>query len=759
MIRLHRVSIVLPLLGTLLLMWGTARAQQGEVRTVNLSPDSPSLDFFIGDTTKVAVANLPYGSASASLMKNAGTHRLVATQTGMTMPRAIDATLQVDTARRINVLAVNSFTQIEAFTIAFNLARQPVADSAYIRLVNAAAGLGGVDVRLKDASGAVRTFSAFSFKSNTQFFALPPGQTEIWFMTPGSGTIIRKFKGNIPGNIYASIIFSGQEGESLRVHLLTETSTTQQNPMSELGAFVDPPASALRVVHAVSDGPAIDIYLNDTIAAQFLSYRDASSEVPLDSGNYRVGVTIAGQPLGNAVLNTTLDLNRDTAAMVVASGSLPGAKLNVLTLKRSLDLAATDSTILLRVLHTGYGLGSLDVELTDELGNVTRMNGRAFESWTGYSSLPGGRFHARVTRQGSSRPVFVGDGTIDAGSIVTLIVTRTGEVTHLHALVETDAGAQQPMYEFTPTITGAVRLVHVSPDAPAVDAFFYNDTLDRERIAFRGASTLASLDSGDVNVKIAPAGLGIGSAILSADLTVKPLAITTLYAVGTVIDQTLDTLTLETGVADSPPQGQVAIRLLHACPDCGPLDVGLTFGANPTQGYNSLAFKSHTDFMVAPPGPINVKLYENGAVDSILDVSGTMDLDQVVTAIITGRKSDGSLGVNLLFDASIVDQQPMTLLSRITTSVDRDKRNGGVMIAPNPARGSTTVHYTLRRTASPRVALYNSLGRLTAVIEPGTQVAGRYQAAFSTALLPAGAYTVVITAGTDVTCGGTLMVR
>ncbi len=759
MTRRYPISILLPLVGVFLLLGGTVRAQQGDVRTVNLSPDSPALDFFIGDTTRVAVANLPYGSASASLTRTAGLHRLIATQTGMTMPRAIDAIVQLDTARRINVLAVNSFTQIEAFTIAFNLARQPVADSAYVRLVNGAAGLGGVDVRLKDASGAVRTFSAFSFKSNTQFFAIPPGETEVWFLTPGSGTIVKKFKGTVPGNIYASIIFSGQDGGSLKVHLLTETSTTLQNPMMELGSFVEPPASALRVVHAVSDGPAIDIYLNDTIAAQFLNYRDASPQVALDSGNYSVGVTIAGQPLGNAVLNTTLDLNKDTAYMVVASGSLLGAKLNVLTLKRRMDMAATDSTILLRLLHTGFDLDSLDFELTDAKGNVIRTNGLAFETWTGYSPISAGKLHVRVTRAGSSRPVFVGDGTLDPGSIVTVMVTQTGGVGHLHALIESDANAQQPMYEFMPTGRGAIRFVHVSPDAPSVEAFFYNDTLDKQLVNFRGASGLVNLDSGDVNVKVAAQGLGIGSAILSGDIAVKPLAITTLYAVGAIVDQTLDTLTLETSFADSPPQGKVSIRLLHACPDCGPLDVGMTFGTNPTQGYNDLAFKAHTEYVIVPSGRINVKLYENGAADSILDVSGSLEPDQVVTAVVSGRKTDGSLGVNLLFDASILDQRPMTLLSNITTSVDRDEVAEGVTIAPNPAHGFATISYTLATTASPRISLYNSVGRLVAVIEPGAQGPGRYNAGFSTSLLPAGAYTTVITVGAEMTPGGTLVVR
>lgn len=757
--RLYRIFAILPTLIALLVMCRSATAQQGEIRVVALSHDAPSLDFFIGDTTNAAVAGLPYGGASASLTRPTGMQRLIATRSGMTAPRYIDASVKIDTMRRINVLAVNSVSVIEPFTIAFNLARVPVPDSAYIRLVHASADLGGVDVRMLDASGAARTFSNFSFKSNTQFFAIPPGVTEVWLMTPGSGTIIRKFKGTIPGNIYASILVSGATG-SLKAHVLTETSTTQQVPMTELGAFVDPPASTLRVVHALPDGPAIDIYLNDTIAAQSLFYGGASPLVALDSGTFSVGVTVAGQPLGNAVLNTALDLNPDTAYMVVATGSLAAAKLNALTLTRSLDLAATDSTIMLRVLHAGFGPGPLNLEMTDGNGDTIQINALAYEASTSYRSLQAGRIRVRATKQGTTRPVFAGEGTIEEGSVATLVLTVDSGRTRLHAVIENVVGAQQPMYEFTPAPTSWGRLVHLSPDAPAIEAFFYNDTNDSRRVAYREASYLSRLDSGNVNVKIAPAGSGIGAAILSADFAVTPTAFTTLFAVGSIADQTLDTLTLETKLADAPPQGELAIRILNACPDCGPLDVGMTVGARPTQGYNALAFKASTDFMIAPAGLINVKLYENGVADSILDVSGTIASDPaLVTAIITGRKSDGSLGVNLLFDTALHDQRPMVLLSNITTSVDGEKPAEGVAIAPNPARGSTTISYTLRHAAAPRIALYNSIGRLSAMIEPGAQPAGRYNAAFSTASLPAGSYSVIITAGSKVTYGGTLMVQ
>ena len=752
------IAMLLTILGSLLLP-DIMPAQQGAVRAVHLSPDAPPVDMYVGDTTQRAVSNLPFGAASASLTRPTGVQRLITTPTGMPGTRLIDVDVQLDTGRRMNVLVVNTLAQIEAFAIAFNLNRQPVPDSISIRLVHASPDAGNVDIRLKDASGAVRTFSAFSFKGATQFFTIPAGTAEVWILVPGTGTVIRKFGGNLPGNTHASIIITGMMSD-LKIRLLNELSTTLQNPMTELGPLAEAPASLLRVVHAVSDGPPVDLYLGDTLTASGLSFLDASPLVGIDSGYYTIGVTLEGQPLGNAVLNTTLDMNADTAYTIVAVGSLLGAQLDALTLKRRVDLAATDSTILLRFLHAGFAVEGVDVAITDSSGGVVTSMSALFRVPTDYIVVPAGSISMRITPSGSHMPLLMATGSFSGGTIATLIVTATGGIdVRAHALIDNDGNAQQPMYELDEIGRGGYRLVHVSPDAPSVDAFLYDDTAAVGRVGFRDASKGVDLYSEQVGLKIAGAGTGIGSAVIDTSIGVVANELRTIFALGTIADLTLGAVILEARESDMPSAGNVAIRLLQACPDSGPLDIGMTFGNNPTQGFNSVMFGSATDYMEVPAGAIRVRIYESGGADSILDVSGVIPPDALVTAIVTGRKSDGTLGVNLLIDINPDEQRPMILLSSITTSVDRDGVTAGdVTVAPNPARGSTTISYTLRRTGSVRIALYDMLGRLAAISEPGEQPPGHYAATFSTIGIAAGRYSAIVTDSNGTMLGRTGLV-
>jgi len=717
--------------------------QQGEIRAVYLSPDAPALDVYIGDTTSAAATNLGYGSATAALVRAATTHRLIMTRTGMPGARVIDANVQVQAGRRTNVLAINSFAQIEAHAISFDPTLQPVADTAYVRIVHAAAGLGNVDIRVKDASGAVRTFAAFPYQTNTQFFPIPAGGAEVWFLAPGTGTVIAKFRGTMPGDVYASILASGSS-DDLHLHVLIENSTPQQNPMTEFTTFVDPPPSSLRVVHAVADGPAIDIYFNGTVAADSLSFLDASVLVGIDSGRYSVGVTPAGQPLGNAVLSTTLDLNADTAYTFVAVGSLAGAKLNALTLRRRLDATATDSTILLRVLHAGYGAGDLDVVVSDSRGGQTPITGMSFETSTDYMSIPAGDLTVKVSKIGGGTTQIISTGTLLPGTIATLVMTRGGSL-RTHILLDNDTVAQQPMREFAGVTRGRLRLVHTSPDGPAVDAYLYNDTTLTTGIAFRDASPAPLVYPEHLSIRIAPAGMGIGAAVIDSSLEIRGDTLTTVFAVGTVADLTLGAVVLETIRADTPAPGTSHVRLLQACPDCGPLDIGITPGSGPTQGINAIVFRQSTEYLQIPPGPINVKIYADGGTDPILDVSGTLPSDEVVTAIVTGTVAGGSLGVNLLVDSQDGEQRPMILLTRSTTSVWTDPTSPNALsVVPNPAPLSTTISYMLPRTTSIRIEVFDLLGRVVAVAEPGPQHEGPHGVVISTAGIPSGRYVVAL---------------
>src|SRR5690606_12295499 len=120
----------------------------------------------------------------------------------------------------------------------------------------------------------------------------------------------------------STVFLSGQVSgsEPLKLQLMNELPLSAQQPIRALQA----PSVKLRAVHAVPDGPSIDVYTDNTSAVSNLAFRDASQLVTIESGEHTIGVTGAGQPLGSAIINLNLNLSDDSIYTAVALGKLSG---------------------------------------------------------------------------------------------------------------------------------------------------------------------------------------------------------------------------------------------------------------------------------------------------------------------------------------------------------------------------------------------------------------------------------------------------
>ena len=79
--------------------------------------------------------------------------------------------------------------------------------------------------------------------------------------------------------------------------------------------------------------------------------------------------------------------------------------------------------------------------------------------------------------------------------------------------------------------------------------------------------------------------------------------------------------------------------------------------------------------------------------------------------------------------------------------------------APNPARGATTLSFTLDRSGPVRLAVFDALGREVAVLADGARVAGDYEAALSAARLAPGLYLARLTTPDGVVAHRVTVVR
>ncbi|WP_270942355.1 DUF4397 domain-containing protein [Romboutsia lituseburensis] len=178
---------------------------------------------------------------------------------------------------------------------------------------------------------------------------------------------------------------------------------------------------------------------------------------------------------------------------------------------------------LVRVFHASPEAPPVDIYVD---GNLTFENLK-FMDFTQYVPLKQGEYNIDVYAAGTKEnPVISQMLEIDDSDIYT--VAATGNLDDLSLIVIEDSISQQPfdMYSF-------FRVVHLSPDAPAVDVLV-NDEVAFKDIEFREGSMYQGVSPGQYRVKIALNS--DGTVVLPLKVTLKPNRIYTLYAVGNASD-------------------------------------------------------------------------------------------------------------------------------------------------------------------------------------------------------------------------------
>ncbi len=85
-------------------------------------------------------------------------------------------------------------------------------------------------------------------------------------------------------------------------------------------------SSYIRVLHASPDAPPVDVYVNDSIIARGLSYRNFTEYLPFQPGTYNMKVYQAGSK-SIPVIDTSLNIPGNSILTVAAAGRLDNIEL------------------------------------------------------------------------------------------------------------------------------------------------------------------------------------------------------------------------------------------------------------------------------------------------------------------------------------------------------------------------------------------------------------------------------------------------
>lgn len=191
-------------------------------------------------------------------------------------------------------------------------------------------------------------------------------------------------------------------------------------------------------------------------------------------------------------------------------------------------------------------------------------------------------------------------------------------------------------FAFGQTAGGRVRVVHASPDAPAVD-IYVNGGKVLENLPFREYSEYLALPAGNYNVEIKVTGSG-------ASVAMVPISVAsgkdyTAMAVGYAGGKApgFDLLWLEDD--NSLPTGNgVKLRVVHAAPGAPAVDVYATTPFETLMGktpvLTNVAFKAASGYLQVPPAMYQARVTLAGTQTIAIDSGRLVTWNNMIRTIV-----------------------------------------------------------------------------------------------------------------------------
>ena len=161
-----------------------------------------------------------------------------------------------------------------------------------------------------------------------------------------------------------------------------------------------------------------------------------------------------------------------------------------------------------------------------------------------------------------------------------------------------------------------VRIVHASPDAPAVDVFVGEQAV-ATNVPFFTASDYLDLPAGQARVRVAPTGAGAAAAVIDATLTLAAGQAYTVAAVNPVASISAEVYQDNLGAAAA---NKARVRVYHLSYDAPAVDVKVAGG--PTL-ISNLAFPDASAEAEVDAGTYDLQVTPAGAGDVVIDLPNT----------------------------------------------------------------------------------------------------------------------------------------
>jgi hypothetical protein len=188
------------------------------------------------------------------------------------------------------------------------------------------------------------------------------------------------------------------------------------------------------------------------------------------------------------------------------------------------------------------------------------------------------------------------------------------------------ASAQQP-----PSDMAMVRVVHASPDAPAVDVWLDGQPAIRG-LAFGQFTGHTPVPAGNHRVQVTPAGAQSDSAVIDTNLELSARQAYTVMATGRL--DAIQPLVLQD--ERTSPNGSRA-RFVHASPGAPAVDIAVAGGP---VVISNVGFGGNSGYVEVPVGDAQLEVRVAGTEPTVLAVPATFTQGYVYTLAAVGLAGD-----------------------------------------------------------------------------------------------------------------------
>ncbi len=482
-----------------------------------------------------------------------------------------------------------------------------------------------------------------------------------------------------------------------------------------------PEYANVRVVHAASDAPMVNITANDAILndLESVDYQVASSRFEVETGMYDIGVTGILPGENAEVLQADVTLEADMNYDIFAVGNVGDESLSLLTVT-SMETAVDAGNAQVQIVHAASMAPMVDIYVTAPDTDITAEQPLVTAEFTDATDLiqvPAGDYQIRITPAGETTVVY-DSGTVNLADGADLLIAATNNVGTGDSPVTLLAADGDGSFKIWDAEAGAaIRVVHGISDAPAVDVVANNEIVLVDGIQFPRTTDYLSVAAGDYLIDVVADSDNSVVAIDDAELTLEVGMSYTAIANNVLAAPELDVL------VDMPRSvaTEAKVRIVHASPSAGNVDIYVTAdgeidavdpafadiayetGELVETGYVSLAEGDYV-VTVTPTGTktaaieTGVLALENGEIYTAIALDGAMEGDLPQLALLDGLappppafNADMTYNVNLSGSQEVPAVTTMSMATAVV-EIDEDLPAFSVSVDVSGLTDVTGVH-------------------------------------------------------------------